>query len=1052
MPIIIGLNSAGAARHAQIKKEILTRPDVIKHLKDLPHGVPLELTYDRLGRFPAARNLTTGMDAELQRLGVVSITRIGKDNKAFFSAGAPETIDSITTLVRELAALSPEQRPRAEIHEVSPLYYPGIPADNIAAISAKANMNVISMATGQGAARGVAATGNLGAVSLMQFFGRVFKASISVLNGGLGTRLFGLRKLKGDIEFGFNNLTVWNLLTAELFRRQMPKTKKFGDYHVMLANDGVLIPFGHLMAADAGKVLKETTEEEAREGYIFICPDDPAEMDERDTHRFGMVALRSDGSFICATEKEGRDATLKKALQRLADQGVQARDEEVRLYINYFGMATTEKLEHDLRTALMSSVKPGITADEVADLDTYSLLFAALSSPDPADFRAMIAKQGLNRLFVEPDIDFVVYPRLRKAVMQSDGKTPRFGFAEFGRGAVALDIGTVEALHSFYLDLVKTYNPSGDARDKLLGYLKTLQRQGHLEQPDQQLLAELEIVIKNNTLVARATAQRIAGFNPDLPIENCEFEPVLDERRAPILGAPTDAFTTPASLQDHSSSVSGAIQDIIRHSVGGNKLEEYRDPKTKRLLFRYDPEGIKTMKLADCRVRPGAVIGRDFVGLGSEIGNGVDTVVVAAGGAVVASRIEASVTHQPAAIPSEQELTDKLKTLAQARRGTVRIPLQDGWTAVIEYNGTLQDKDVAGQFVEIAERASKKEQRKVPESTARLSRLLGTLPTDELIILNLNDGINRLAFSQADQRTAGASDPAKVHYFAVSFERVAQPKFIVYGREQHTPIVVTTDTAYSSKQPTANAAVKDYEIPFTADPAKTILPGLGYTMKDPRMQEDHGYFTRFELRTDQEIRQMSGQMAAEVELYFQQLPAVASMPEGTASIPVTELDKPGLQQAIERAIDGGNDIRDAIINELVRQTPAILASYLSKAGIGNIAQIQTTIAALQQTTRGSRNKAPLERFFTSLNITNERLRQATWEIINGYPLSQLIFAEHGATRNAFRFVIEGLIEKFRMKEAPLFAHPDPENSISLSVADNNPIMPTSADNFDLDRK
>ncbi|MFH1826415.1 MAG: hypothetical protein ABH823_03905, partial [bacterium] len=866
MAFFIGLNSAGGRNIRQIRH--LLEQYGASGLRRLQNGSTIEIAYDKIrSRFNQQAKLSFDahltLDQELHALGVELIYRHNlpdeaDPNRVEFINGP---LDAVNKIFDHVKNLRPEDQVTALLHIIQNWYFPGMPQENIdqlenqiAKIAGQeaSPIAIKVMATGIAAARGIAATGNLGAVTASQLFSRLLNAQVAILNGGHGTRLFGLRKLKGDVLFGQMNLTIWNIISALYFRTQMPKLNGY-DYCITMANDGILIPFGRLTAdgrllSEHGTITKsdlafldaraETvwqaclrnryfnaeerdgqligvmrfrfgrnvasadkliltdkhgaeitfSDEErarlfdifksagvARRGYFFAAPDNPATMSPEETERFGMIALKSDGTFICATEKLGRAITQAMAKQELADRGESAHEDEIRLYVNYFGMATTEPLEASLREVLTTIIRPDLTADETAALDTYSILFAAISSNDAADFRKKIEGMQINHLLVESQIDNKFFAKLRQALfrplrlneryltpverdqvvqaaidaglindemeilpafyrlnhwseikidtltdlqkehlylaMEKAPQVLRFGFAEFNRGGIALDIGTLESLFGFYMDLSRNYEATGETRDKLLQRLHGLQDRGAVAQLDQAEIQALDDELRNGERVVRHVSQRIAGLDPSLYIERCEIQPVTDEKRAAIIGVCTDFYTPDGKLISSNlpDNEFKGYSDIIRANLMP-QLWEYRrvdngdesysyisvkhDPKklpeTKRgeLLFFYDPEGIKTVKIAGCRIHSGAIIGRNLTAINSELGSGSGPVIIAENGAVVCSKVHVSIQHEPIEPFSDTRLAREVQKIIDGRAQEYRMEIEGGWEAVVTLEKT----------------------------------------------------------------------------------------------------------------------------------------------------------------------------------------------------------------------------------------------------------------------------------------------------------------------------------------------------------------------------
>lgn len=1061
MPIYFHLTAKGAHNLPRIKETIFRRGANIKpFLRGLPDQGVIELAYHIESRFNRTAILgDKAVEEELRQLGVGLIHREGKDNTIKFTFGPLVTLNGIETETKRLAGAG--ERVRALLFVIQTLYSPGMPRDSVRQLEAELRtryhlpIDIGVIVNGAASPAGLAATGNAAAENRLQIAGRIFNALVSVLNGGMGTRLFGTRKLKGDILFGFNNLAIWNILTALYFRSQMPLAhpQEWGEYHVSLANDGILVPFGRLVAL--GELLRHASPGKVKEGYLFVSPDDDKEVSEKDSQRFGMVAISAvDGSFICSTEKKGRKATLEQAQALLAARGRHVHGDQIRLYINYFGSATTRLVEEDLETALRMHVRPGTTIDQIGDVDKYSLLFAALSSSCAEDFRTAIKGSALERLLVEGEIN-VFYGRLLNVlyycerrddgslvlndkglpkVLKDDKGNPlmRYGFAEFNRGAIAIDIGTLPSLYGLYLDMVRVFDNESLSRDALLQARRELESGGSLSPTETQAFNELELMARTQERIVRLTSQRIAGLDPKTTIEGCEF--VLDPENPPRIGVDTDYYTMPPALEKSKDrpDIYMQLQDILGIRAD-ESLWEYRIdddgqprtygptvPKANRfghLLFLFDPEGIKTVKLARSRIKPNVVIGKNTLVLDSEVGSGTSKTVIAQGGAVVQSCVARSVTHKQVKHVSQLELHKRLLAAAEGgQESSVLIDLPNGWRATFTYVATDESTRLARQLAERREVLNTDEGRTV----TNLRRVLGIGTKNRIVTLDKKNPDSIRLVNPANLDSVRTED----HYhFSVSFERVSQPPYIIYGWDKREQLEIDEPMAMIGKQPVANAPVQHYKVPFTADPAATRLAFQGgITMKDTAWQEDAGYFLRFKMRSNAELitpsadepqRDLPGEMAKAIEFAIQQLPFVYNLPRtGPAGLPT--LDREAMKRRINAACaDEAGNVREAIMQELIRQTPRILSAPLAQ--ITGIARADLE-ASLQEMQNGQEH--PIEDL---LNLgVNPAQRQQIRQLLAGFPLSEVIFTEYGLPLESFTPVIEAIIEQFRYQPVPIF--------------------------------
>ncbi|MFH1542689.1 MAG: hypothetical protein ABIE84_06325 [bacterium] len=1252
----VELTAAGSLNQARIDA-VLKQAQVqakIRALREHPHQI-IEASYPLGSRYNQEVTLGREIDTQLSNLGVglmwvedVAGPAVQTEEiKISYGQGIATAIRRVNRVSTVMSALPLALRPKAVLHVLQTLAFPGVPFDAAQEIGEHSFAQTVTLPTGAAAALGICATGNLGAISRLMRACRehmaaptenvdavlakhlnaqecaavkdiaknkkvdldlLLRQTAGVLNGGHGTRLFGLRKLKGDVLYGQKvirnengqlvyhkrNLTIWNIWTAIYFAMQMPRSTPHGHYNVNLANDGILVPFGALTAQ--GTLLSEITAAEAKEGYFFVSPDNDKIVSEKETKRFGMVALRCDGTFICATEKKGRAATIDQAKKLLGARGEQVRDDnEIRLYINYFGMATTPKVEQALEEALQSVIRPGLTIDECGDLDTYSLLFAAITCQTPEEFRKVTAGQGLHKIFIEGATDNILFARLRRALFSQgtfqeadlaqfgnvqelrtaleaaglaafdtapDGTVTavvcpkvneqdaqaalrkwivlsperekalfafliknkpqlRFGFAEFNRNCITLDIGTLDAYYGYFSALTRSFQPAGESRDKLFQYLRTLEEGGTLSPAQLTDISDLEAVAANNERMTRQFANEIAGFDHHKTVEANVFE--TDPSNPIIIGVNTDRYAEILGLKGQVSDSDLYQRLLSRVASRDNNLNlvEKRegDRPDGKLLYLYDPEGIKEVKLVGNRIRAGTIIGRNVVAIGSELG-GDKTTIIAENGAIVSSVVRESIIHDPTPRPDQLALDKGCERLAKGEIEEFVMPMRDGWRAVIKRKGTERSQGVAEQLFTATTSAQQKERRNI-SALAGLEQQLGLINDEGTIRFDLKKKVSTyVPIDETKPSTYGntrqtAYDPTDAHSFSVHFERTARAQYVVYGRTMSSVTELTgkktvarsaveeiygdKDTswqaifvdpkadqlefkplaesglrsirdekkqrpmlglyeqipgqAFVARMPTGGAAMMEYDVAFDANPAKDKL-GIygGITMKDPRMQEQFGYYTQFRIRTPDELALMAKDIATQVNEVMRHLPAINSMPLDVSRQMVqmdTLINKNEMEKAIKNGIGRGESLRGnrgIIARELRRQSTRILAIYIATAlntQPDEISEILENFAS--GVTR--RTRRPIEDLFTALGHLNGTEQKSVREIIKGFPYSESFIRREdiGVTSEFFSYALDALVEQFRMVEDPLvapiaFEEFNPATDFALTPADEA-IMP-----------
>lgn len=1121
MAIHVCLNTYGFNNLAKIKAELQrVRP----RLASLNNGSVVEVSYADRKQSMFNRDNTTGSDETLKSLGVGLIYRkdgetSANDDDIIIEHGLKGNIETINDL-------KPAADDGGLLHILLPMHSHGIPFQELETLASQIGMPVDVLATGLSSALGVSATGNLGAI--MKLAKECRKAGqrdpnnrrkVSVLNGGHGTRLEQMRKLKGALQFGRNNLTIWNLLTGIFFRSQMPQIEDENDeFYVHLANDGILIPFGVLTSQ--ARVLSEIPQEEAKDAYFFASPDDPSTMSQAETERFGMIALLSDGTFICATEKEGRAATLETAQQKLADLGIDVETEEVRLYINYYGMSTRPRFEEAMDDFLQTIVRPNLTTDEVGDLDTYSLVFAAMSSASPADFRANCKKMGLNRLLIEKMIDDEFFPKLQKALFETDAdgnviySRPglpklRVGFAEFNRGAVTLDIGTLPSLNALFSSMVGNYDQDSEARLDFIKTVRTLINRGVIRQSGGELeneLLSLERIIQNNDRVQRNLMLSLAGFDPNLPLENVEIE---SGANPPIIGIPTREWIP----QELINKIENAD---IRRQIYSIILSQHRDELRERrlvdgrlitcnvgertdgqLLYFLHHEHINTVKIASsydptnpqkigpdhiCRIKPWSIIGRDTLIIDSEIGDGVNPVIIGDRSRVIASRQAQSIYHPDAENFDLETVRPQLLEASAEGQKEVEVSLPGGWLAKCTYKGTIADQETGVAFGDqLASIASAQGQRlpaslaTVPEAGERNHDLSVNL--DEMIITREFDveedtpGLANLSFRLGSQ-TGRINSRTRTHRWEVELTKDSPAHAVVYGRNQtDVPIMVTENGFHYVKDPVGPAPAQDVMVPENVDPKKDPIrgtfPGPGETQGMPSkhrlMQLTYGkYYIRDAKLTNAQLLELNDhrsvpieeEMARYVEKLLQQLPFGDQHPQTVTHNPDI-VDKPALAANIRTALANNENLERAIDLALREQTPEIIGRLITN-GFGPDAanydnQVPLVANAINALLDEGHNN-PIGALYEELHITGDspahrHARRIVRDVIKGFPHSQMIFRrqDHGLTIKTFRLgALHSLVESFRTVERPVIEPLNRENQlVSHSLAaEYQPIMAT----------
>ena len=1119
--------------------------------------------------------LDKAVEDELRRLGVTQIVNDGDTKTRNDIIVGNHTLTSIDELLNHIKDYEETGNPTVLLHILQPLLSHGIPADDIGRMQGQVATDMKVLATGLCSARGIAATGNLGAISILQSYGRILGALTAVLNGGLGTRLFALRKLKGSIEAGRTNLTVFNIMTGLWFRSQMPKIPldratvlsvlggqnpanqsildalfenpreaelKFKhtvhpdfikrtiidpidpgkraamvelwqsvSYLVTLANDGILVPSGHLIWR--GMPLENVTAKNARPCYFFVSNDEPT-ISEAESYRYGLIAEYK-GRIVYCGEKEGRLPTLEAAEEVLNKYGIEnVNKDEIRLYINRFGMSTMQAFETDLKTTLQILMAPHLTADEIADLDTYGLLLAAISSPSADDFRVRISgNKKLNKLVCEPQTDLILYRRLRQTLFEHERNATgdlvekrdenglpicRVGLAEMNQGAIAIDIGTLEALYDFYSSLVKNYDRSGETRDQFLAVMRRVQETGQISTGDQRILdqiEELERVLRSNERVARYAMQRIAGLNPTLPVENCELRGDPLPELVPILGIDSDTITLPEELKAAigDSEMLRPIYDMILSQTQDRLFECRRladgtidtthrigESTEGELLYYFDPEGIDTLKIADSRILPGTIVGRNCLVYNSEIGDAENRVIIPNGTMVVASKVTQSILHkQPEKAFDETTIRQKLLQAKRDGNKKYEAQLSSGWKAVFRYRGTAHDQrtgqDVLAAIGDIASLQGRNPAGIpqpatagfLPPAVENLRQQLGLHLSPTLIpVFDGRAQDHRQINGSAGSFGAVGLDitsPSTSDYWEIELRRTPQAQAIIYGREQTAKdkqIILIENAAYGAKDPTGTTPIQHYKAPMAARPNQPgdwrgLNPGVH--MKSHRMQLEYGkYYSRSNYRDATALQTLEGnpgstitvEMTQAVETLMQQLPAIASMPEQLARsiVDLGIINQVGMTAAIQTALSAGSDPVDAIMAELRRQTPTILANYISQSIGKPAAAIRGVIAGFQSTASRT-SRTPLTSstpgvaaLIQSLNglagpdLSGLQTKQVM-DIIQGFPFSKFIFTSYGLSPEAFRSSIWSMVESFRFTRRQLSEPVDSALTISIPLQD-----------------